>query len=83
LAKSTVCENQAFQIGQYVIGLQFHLETTPESVKAILSNCSEELILGPYIQTASEIQVVKNTVYAEINSLMGEVLSYVTRSYKL
>lgn len=83
LAKSTICENQAFQIGQYAIGLQFHLETTPESVQAILDNCSGELISGPYIQTARKIQAVKNTLYAEINSLMGEVLSYVTRGYKL
>lgn len=83
LAKSTECENQAFQIGQHVIGLQFHLETTPESVQAILDNCCNELIPGPCIQTASEIKMVSNTVYAEINNLMGEVLSYVTRDYKL
>ncbi|MCK5862638.1 MAG: gamma-glutamyl-gamma-aminobutyrate hydrolase family protein, partial [Candidatus Hydrogenedentes bacterium] len=31
LASSTACKNQAFQIGTSVIGLQFHLETTPES----------------------------------------------------
>ncbi|MFZ3157950.1 MAG: gamma-glutamyl-gamma-aminobutyrate hydrolase family protein, partial [Smithella sp.] len=30
LAKSDGCENQAFQIGKPVIGLQFHLETTPK-----------------------------------------------------
>ncbi|MFA7060903.1 MAG: type 1 glutamine amidotransferase [Pedobacter sp.] len=82
LAKSFACENQAFQIGQHVIGLQFHLEITPEGVQAILVNCSEELLPGTYIQAASEIQVVRNTVYAEINSLMGEVLSYVTRGFK-
>ena len=29
LAKSSGCANQAFQLGQSVIGLQFHLETTP------------------------------------------------------
>ncbi|MSM39062.1 MAG: amidotransferase [Geobacter sp.] len=83
LAKSSVCENQAFQIGQNVLGLQFHLETTPDSVQAILDNCSKELISVPCIQTASEIKRVSNTMYAEINSLMGEVLSYVTRGYKL
>jgi len=30
LAYSEGCENQAFQIGNSVIGLQFHLETTPQ-----------------------------------------------------
>lgn len=83
LAKNPICENQAFQIGQHVIGLQFHLETTPDSVQAILDNCVKELILGPCVQTASEIQRVNNTVYAEINTLMGEVLSYLTRTYTL
>lgn len=83
LAKSTICENQAFQIGQHVIGLQFHLETTPDSVQAILDNCSKELISAPCIQTASEIKRVSNTVYAEINGLMVEILSYATRGYKL
>ena len=32
IARSAGCENQAFQIGRKVIGLQFHLETTPISV---------------------------------------------------
>lgn len=82
LAKSIICENQAFQFGQHVIGLQFHLETTPDSVQAILDNCSKELISGPSIQTASEIKMVSNTVYAEIKSLMDEVLSYVTLGFK-
>lgn len=78
LAKSTVCENQAFQIGRNVIGLQFHLEMTESDMHAIVDNCSDELIPGPFIQTKDEIQEVKSTVYAEVNRLMHEVLSYVT-----
>ncbi|MBT0652526.1 MULTISPECIES: type 1 glutamine amidotransferase [Geobacteraceae] len=83
LARSAASENQAFQFGQNVIGLQFHLETTPENVNAILKNCRGELIPGPYIQTESEMRAVNNPAYEEINSLMGKVLSYVTRGYKL
>lgn len=78
LAKSAVCENQAFQIGQHIVGLQFHLETTQESAQAILDNCGAELIPGPYIQTEYEIREVNSAAYVEINSLMGEVLSYLT-----
>ena len=79
LAKSAACENQAFQMGQHVIGLQFHLETTPESAKAILDNCGDELVPGPYIQPKSELREIKSAAYAEINRLMGEVLSHITR----
>lgn len=79
LAKNSVCENQAFQIGQHIIGLQFHLESTLESVQSILDNCGNELIPGPYVQTANNMLRIKSADYAEINSLMEEVLTYVTR----
>jgi GMP synthase-like glutamine amidotransferase len=78
LARSAVCENQAFQIGRKVIGLQFHLETTPESARAILDNCGDELEPGPYIQTEAELRGVPSEAYDDINSLMSEVLTYVT-----
>jgi len=80
LAKSVVCENQAFQIAQHVIGLQFHLETTPESARALLDNCGDELVPGPYVQTESELRKVPSAAYVEINSLMSEVLAYLTRT---
>jgi GMP synthase-like glutamine amidotransferase len=82
LAKSAACENQAFQIGRHVIGLQFHLETTPESAGAILDHCKGELVPGgPYVQSESELREVPDTAYAKINRLMARVLSYVTTSF--
>jgi GMP synthase-like glutamine amidotransferase len=80
LARSAACENQAFQIGRHVIGLQFHLETTPESARALLDNCGDDLVAGPYVQAGSELRGVKSAAYEEINSLMGKVLSYITRT---
>ena len=80
LAKSVACENQAFQIGERVIGLQFHLETTQESARSILDNCSHELTPGPYVQSEAELRRVKSAAYTEINHLMNEVLSYITRT---
>ncbi|MCG8095592.1 MAG: gamma-glutamyl-gamma-aminobutyrate hydrolase family protein, partial [Candidatus Thiodiazotropha endolucinida] len=53
IAESAACENQAYQIGKHVIGLQFHLETTPVSAQAIVENCRDELIEGEYIQSAA------------------------------
>jgi GMP synthase-like glutamine amidotransferase len=79
LARSKACENQAFQFKQNVIGLQFHLETTPQSAQALIENCSDELVHGSYIQAKSQLCAVANEAYAEINRLMNQVLVYVTR----
>ena len=77
LASSEGCRNQAFQIGQSVMGLQFHLETTPESAKEIVTNCREELIPSQYVQTEMKILSVKNERYNSINLLMGKVLAFI------
>lgn len=55
-ATSVGCPNQAFLFGDRVVGLQFHLESTPESIEAILANCADELVKGPYIQDAAAIR---------------------------
>lgn len=80
LAKSKGCENQAFQIGKKVIGLQFHLETTPASAQAIVENCRDELVEGAYIQPASEILSITDERYSSINTLMGSILGYLHAS---
>ncbi len=78
LARSAVCENQAFQIGKHVIGLQFHLETTPETAADILNNCKGELLPGPFVQSEQELRSIANAAYERVNALMGQVLSYLT-----
>jgi GMP synthase-like glutamine amidotransferase len=77
LAKSSGCENQAFQIGRHVIGLQFHLEIMPENVYALIDNCRGELIPGPYIQIEEKLRQVAAPTYAKINSVMSDLLSYI------
>ena len=76
IAESKGCKNQAFQIGANVIGLQFHLETTPNSAYAIVENCRDELIEGEYIQSEEEILSAPQERYSSINSLMGNILEY-------
>ena len=82
LAESKGCKNQAFQIGQNVIGLQFHLETTPMSAQAIVENCREELVEGQYIQQETEILCASKERYSTINRLMGDVLEYLHANNK-
>ncbi len=45
------CAHQAFVYEQRVIGLQFHLETTPASARQINTHCADEIVEGRYIQT--------------------------------
>lgn len=55
-AVSEGCLNQAFEYDQgRVIGLQFHLESSLESVRRLIQNCGEDLTKGEYIQTADDI----------------------------
>jgi GMP synthase-like glutamine amidotransferase len=82
LAKSAACNHQAFQIGSNIIGLQFHLETTPTSAAAILQHCSNELVEATYIQTEAAIRAAPATVYDTINRLMADILVYLTATIK-
>jgi GMP synthase-like glutamine amidotransferase len=56
LAESEACQAQAFSHNSgRVLGLQFHLESSVESVRSLIQNCSDELVEGKYIQTADAI----------------------------
>jgi len=79
LASSEGCVNQAFQMGASVIGLQFHLETTPESAKEMVSNGRDELISSRYVQSEAQILSMAPVAYLSINRLMGEVLSFLSQ----
>ena len=76
LAGSAGCLNQAFQLGRSVMALQFHLETTPESARDLCRHGADELVPGPYVQTAEMILGASPEHYERINALMGEVLDY-------
>jgi len=71
LAFSRYCANQAFAIGERVLALQFHLETTAESVRALVEHCPEDLEPGPGVQGVEEILAWPT---GEANRLMGRVL---------
>ncbi len=82
LARSAACENQAFQIGGKVIGLQFHLETTPETADAMVSHCRDELVEDDFVQPESALRAVPPAAYQPINECMGWVLDYLCRDLK-
>lgn len=76
LAESEACAHQAFQLNGNVIGLQFHLETTPDSAWALMENCRDELVSGSCIQSETELRAIPDSYYQAINSVMEDVLAY-------
>jgi GMP synthase-like glutamine amidotransferase len=56
LATSAPGINQGFVAGEKAVALQFHMETTPESMEALIHNCSDELVDAPYIQSAGQMR---------------------------
>jgi GMP synthase-like glutamine amidotransferase len=78
LARSEACANQAFQVGRRALALQFHLEVTPEAVRAFVEHGGAELLPAPYIQNATALTAAPSAAYTEINALMERVLNYLT-----
>ena len=77
LAKSEVCQNQAFQIGDKVLALQFHLESTEQSIDTLITNCADELINAPYTQTPKQMRQQSSTI-VNLNQLMGRIMDNLT-----
>ncbi len=74
LASSEAYKNQGFIYNNCVIALQFHLETTYESMKALIENCGSELVDAPTIQTAKQMRTGRSNI-ENINAAMKALLS--------
>ena len=75
LARSEGCDNQAFCIGERVLGLQFHLEVTTLTVTSLTEKCPNDLLPGRYVQSASEMLLVPSRFHI-INTVMDSLLDY-------
>ena len=73
LAQSQACLNQAFEFNKKVIGLQFHLESTADSISRLIANCGEEVITGKFIQSTKRI-TGQNDNIEQANRLMDILL---------
>ncbi len=76
-AESEACNNQAFEMGK-AIGLQFHLESSMDSIDHLISNCSDELTDGLYVQKPKELLAHLDR-FSEINGLMDIFLDNIER----
>lgn len=78
LAGSAACPNQGFLYQGRVLGLQFHLEATPESVASLIAHSGDDLVSGPYVQDAAEIQAGA-TQCKSLNALLWQLLDHLPK----
>ncbi len=55
LARSRACENQAFAVGNHVIGLQFHLEMGMPHIESLLRHAASDITEGDFVMNAEEM----------------------------
>jgi GMP synthase-like glutamine amidotransferase len=79
LASSEACKNQGFILDNRVVGLQFHLETTSASARALIKNAADELDDSRYVQTEKEILTSPGR-FLRINQIMSAVLNALEKS---
>ena len=77
LAHSEACENQAFAIGDKVLGLQFHLEVTPDTVQQFVEHGRDELQSAPFVQSESTL-LEQNEHFPGSNRAMRQLLDNLT-----
>jgi len=73
LATSEPGINQGFVFNDKAIALQFHMETTPESMDAIIEHGGRELVDAPGIQTAEEMRAGLPNI-GRVNAAMKHLL---------
>lgn len=55
IAKSEACANQAFMMGDLVIGLQFHLEYTRRNLQMMIRKAGRKLASDRFVQGAGDL----------------------------
>ncbi|MBN2476981.1 MAG: type 1 glutamine amidotransferase [Pirellulales bacterium] len=73
LAGSAACPAQAFQHGRSVLGLQFHLEYSHQSIAEMLHYCRDEMVGGAYVQSPEEI-ADRHDAVGETEGLLLQIL---------
>jgi GMP synthase (glutamine-hydrolysing) len=79
MADTQGCANQAFVYGGNVVGLQFHIETTVESMEALIENCAHEIVRGPYVQDAETMRAEAKEHLRPMRPLLYGMLDAITR----
>ena len=74
LAESDACSQQGFLVDGRILGLQFHLEMTPTSLRTLCSYCADELVPDTFVQSADEMLAVSPVRYEETARVLETLL---------
>lgn len=80
LAESRGCKNQAFEYNGHVLGLQFHLESSLQSIKNLIRHCGNELKNGRFIQQPREILSGTEHHLKSMNKTMESLLNRIKKT---
>jgi len=72
LFESEACPNQAFVYDERILSLQFHLESTAQSIDLLVENCSDEIDGSRYVQPVNKIRDMSHI--DKSNALMWKIL---------
>ena len=73
VGSSAATRHQGFVVDDRVLGLQFHLETTPEGAEDLIAECGDELDGSRFVQNAGEI-TGQPSRFAAANQAMATLL---------
>ena len=74
VAQSAGCKNQGFLYGEKVLGIQFHLETTETSARALIQHSLADITSGIYVQQPEYI-LTQSHLFNQINLQMNYLLT--------
>lgn len=74
LAKTEACLHQAFQLGQCVLGFQYHIEATRESLAALIENCGHEIGEGRFQMPAEQMLAQASAMTPSLHPMLFDLL---------
>jgi GMP synthase (glutamine-hydrolysing) len=76
IASSEACQNQAYLIGNQILALQFHLETSPDLIQQFLDNGQDELDKGGcFVQKSDWINEISTQTDSHHEELVFKLMN--------
>ena len=78
LAENSVCHNQVYQIGNNVLGFQFHPEITPQALKLFVAHEEEQNVFyGKNQQSLRDLEQSDKTAFIPGHQSLNRAIEYV------